>query len=60
MISCNDFALRGELMKEAARLSDLCEQFHLKNVTIKFYSNAGVDSWANGQLVVATKFFEEE
>ena len=36
MLSMNDFVLRTELMKEVARLSDLCEQFHLKNVTIKF------------------------
>ena len=29
MISTNDFVLRSELMKEVARLSDLCEQLHL-------------------------------
>lgn len=36
MISTNDFVLRSELMKEVARLSDLCEQLHLKSFTIKF------------------------
>ena len=60
MISCNDFVLRGELMKEVARLSDLCEQLHLKNITIKFNRDAGADVWANGQLVAATKFISEE
>lgn len=60
MISFNDFALRGELMKEVARLSDLCEQFHLKNVTIKFNRDTGADAWANGQLVVTTKFIDKE
>jgi len=59
MISCNDFALRGELMKEVARLSDLCEQFHLKNVTIKFNRDTGADVWANNQLVVTTKFIDD-
>ena len=60
MLSMNDFVLRTELMKEVARLSGLCEQFHLKNVTIKFGRDAGADAWANGQLVVATKFIDEE
>lgn len=32
MISTNDFVLRSELMKEVARLSDLCEQLHLKSL----------------------------
>lgn len=30
MLSMNDFTMRTELMKEVARLSDLCEQLHLK------------------------------
>lgn len=60
MISTNDFVLRSELMKEVARLSDLCEQLHLKNITIKFNRDAGADAWANGQLVVTTKFVDEE
>ena len=46
-------------MKEVARLSDLCEQFHLKNVTIKFNRDAGADAWANNQLVVTTKFIDD-
>lgn len=60
MISTNDFVLRSELMKEIARLSDLCEQLHLKNTTIKFNRDAGADAWANSQLVVSTKFIDEE
>lgn len=48
MISTNDFVLRSELMKEVARLSDLCEQLHLKSFTIKFDRDAGADAWANG------------
>lgn len=60
MISTNDFILRSELMKEIARLSDLCEQLHLKNITIKFNRDAGADAWANSQLVVSTKFIDEE
>lgn len=60
MISYNDFALRGELMKEVARLSDLGEQFHLKNVTIKFNRDTGADVWANNQLVVSAKFIDKE
>ena len=59
MISINDFVLRSELMKEVARLSDLCEQLHLKNITIKFNRDAGADAWANGQLVVTTKFIDD-
>ena len=35
MISTNDFVLRSELMKEVARLSDLCEQLHLKSLSAK-------------------------
>ena len=54
MISINDFVLRSELMKEVARLSDLCEQLNLKNITIKFNRDAGADAWANNQLVVTT------
>lgn len=60
MISTNDFVLRSELMKEVARLSDLCEQLHLKSFTIKFDRDAGADAWANGQLVVTTKFIINE
>lgn len=60
MISTNDFVLRSELMKEVARLSDLCEQLHLKNITIKFSRDAGADAWANNQLVVTTKFVDKE
>lgn len=32
----------------------------LKNITIKFNRDAGADAWANGQLVVTTKFVDEE
>ena len=32
MLSMNDFTMRTELMKEVARLSDLCEQLHLSDV----------------------------
>ena len=60
MISINDFVLRSELMKEVARLSDLCEQLHLKSFTIKFDRDAGADAWANKQLVVSAKFIDEE
>ena len=60
MLSMNDFTMRTELMKEVARVSDLCEQLHLKNITIKFNRDAGADAWANGQLVVTTKFVDEE
>ena len=60
MISTNDFVLRGELMKEVARLSDLCENLNLKNITIKFYRDSGADAWANKQLVVTTKFVDKE
>lgn len=60
MLSMNDFVLRSELMKEVAHLSDLCEQLNLKNITIKFNRDAGADAWANGQLVVSTKFIDEE
>ena len=60
MISINDFVLRSELMKEVARLSDLCEQLNLKNITIKFNRDAGADAWANNQLVVTTKFVDKE
>ena len=60
MLSMNDFVLRTELMKEVARLSDLCERLHLKNVTIKFCINSGADVWANNQLVLTTKFIDEE
>lgn len=60
MISTNDFVLRGELMKEVARLSDLCENLNLKNITIKFDRDSGADAWANKQLVVTTKFVDKE
>lgn len=60
MLSMNDFTLRTELMKEVARLSDLCEQLNLKNITIKFDRDSGADAWANGQLVVTTKFIGKE
>ena len=60
MISTNDFVLRGELMKEVARLSDLCENLNLKNITIKFDRDSGADAWSNKQLVVTTKFVEKE
>lgn len=60
MLSMNDFTMRTELMKEVARLSDLCEQLLLKNITIKFNRDAGADAWVNGQLVVTTKFIDEE
>lgn len=60
MLSMNDFTMRTELMKEVACLSDLCEQLRLKNITIKFDRDAGADAWANGQLVVSTKFIDEE
>lgn len=60
MLSMNDFTMRTELMKEVARLSDLCDQLHLKNITIKFDRDAGSDAWVNGQLVVSTKFIDEE
>ena len=60
MISTNDFVLRGELMKEVARLSDLCENLNLKNITIKFDRDSGADAWANKQLVVPTKFVDKE
>lgn len=59
MISTNDFVLRSELMKEVARLSDLCEQLHLKSFTIKFDRDAGADAWANNQLIVTTKFIDD-
>ena len=60
MISTNDFVLRGELMKEVARLSDFCENLNLKNITIKFDRDSGADAWANKQLVVTTKFVDKE
>lgn len=60
MLSMNDFTMRTELMKEVARLSDLCEQLNLKNITIKFNRDAGADVWANNQLVVTTKFVDKE
>ena len=60
MLSMNDFTMRTELMKEVARLSDLCEQLNLKNITIKFNRDAGADAWANGQLVVTTRIIGEE
>ena len=60
MISTNDFVLRGELMKEVARLSDLCENLNLKNITIKFDRVSGADAWANKQMVVTTKFVDKE
>ena len=60
MISTNDFVFRGELMKEVARLSDLCENLNLKNITIKFDRDSGADAWANKQLVVTTKFVDKE
>ena len=60
MISTNDFVLRGELMKEVARLSDLCENLNLKNIKIKFDRDSGADAWANKQLVVTTKFVDKE
>lgn len=60
MLSANDFTLRTELMKEVARLSDLCERLHVKNVTLKFDDNSGANVWANNQLVIATKFIDEE
>lgn len=59
MLSMNDFTLRTELMKEVARLSDLCEQLNLKNITIKFDRDSGADAWANKQLVVTTKFIDD-
>ena len=60
MLSMNDFIMRTELMKEVAHLSNLCEQLNLKNITIKFNRDAGADAWANSQLVVSTKFIDEE
>lgn len=60
MLSMNDFTLRTELMKEVAHLSDLCERLPVKNVTLKFDINSGADAWVNNQLVVTTKFIEEE
>ena len=33
---------------DVIRLSDLCEQLHLKSFTIKFDRDAGADAWANG------------
>lgn len=60
MLSMNDFTLRTELMKEVAHLSDLCERLSVKNVTLKFDINSGADAWVNNQLVVTTKFINEE
>lgn len=60
MLSMNDFTMRTELMKEVARLSDLCEQLCLKNITIKFNRDAGADAWVNNQLVVTAKFVDKE
>ena len=58
MISTNDFVLRSELMKEVARLSDLCEQLHLKSFTIKFDRDAGADAWVRVHHDGAKRYYE--